>query len=65
VKTKLFVNDLLLSGILVVMSAGCKEGEKSLPNILICIADDASYPHMGEGCRWVNTPGFDEVAREG
>jgi len=36
------------------------------PNILLCIADDASYPHMGAyGCPWVRTPGFDRVAREG
>lgn len=36
------------------------------PNILFCIADDASYPHMGAyGCSWVNTPGFDRIAREG
>ena len=36
------------------------------PNILFCIADDASYPHAGAyGCRWVKTPGFDRVAPEG
>ena len=36
------------------------------PNILFCIADDASYPHMGAyGTSWVTTPGFDRVAREG
>ena len=36
------------------------------PNILLAIADDASYPHMGAyGCRWVQTPAFDRVAREG
>ncbi|MBN2327601.1 MAG: sulfatase [Candidatus Omnitrophica bacterium] len=36
------------------------------PNILLCIADDASFPHMGAyGCSWINTPGFDRVAREG
>jgi len=36
------------------------------PNVLFCIADDASYPHMGAyGCRWVNTPGFDQVASAG
>ena len=36
------------------------------PNILFCIADDASYPHMGAyGTAWVKTPGFDRVAREG
>ncbi|MEW4527261.1 sulfatase [Maioricimonas sp. JC845] len=36
------------------------------PNILFCIADDASQPHFGAyGCNWVNTPAFDRVAREG
>ncbi|MEM6689825.1 MAG: sulfatase [Planctomycetota bacterium] len=36
------------------------------PNILFCIADDASYPHMSAyGCEWVTTPGFDRVANEG
>lgn len=40
--------------------------EASPPNILFAIADDASFPHMGAyGCGWVNTPGFDRVAREG
>lgn len=36
------------------------------PNILFCVADDASYPFMSAyGCKWVRTPGFDRVAREG
>jgi N-sulfoglucosamine sulfohydrolase len=36
------------------------------PNILFCIADDASYPHMGAyGTDWINTPAFDRVAEEG
>src|SRR4051794_25040524 len=36
------------------------------PNILFCIADDASWPHMSAyGCRFVNTPNFDRVAHEG
>ncbi len=36
------------------------------PNVLFCIADDASFPHMGAyGTSWVKTPGFDRVAREG
>lgn len=40
--------------------------EESRPNILFCIADDASYPHMGAyGCSWVKTPGFDRIAQEG
>ena len=36
------------------------------PNILFCIADDISYPHMGAyGTQWVETPAFDRVARDG
>jgi len=36
------------------------------PNILLAIADDASFPHMGAyGTEWVNTPAFDRVAKEG
>lgn len=36
------------------------------PNILFCIADDASYQHFSaNGCSWVQTPAFDRVAREG
>jgi N-sulfoglucosamine sulfohydrolase len=36
------------------------------PNILFCIADDASFQHFSaNGSTWVSTPGFDKVAREG
>lgn len=43
-----------------------KAKERARPNILFCIADDASFPHMGAyGCTWVKTPGFDRVACEG
>ncbi len=36
------------------------------PNILFCIADDASYEHFGaNGSKWVKTPEFDRVAKEG
>ena len=36
------------------------------PNILFCIADDASYQHFSaNGCSWVKTPVFDRLAREG
>ncbi|MCX7046985.1 MAG: sulfatase, partial [Candidatus Sumerlaeota bacterium] len=36
------------------------------PNILFALADDWSYGHAGAyGCRWVKTPAFDRVAREG
>ncbi len=46
--------------------AGCSKPKTRKPNILFCIADDASFPHMGAyGCTWTNTPAFDRVAREG
>ncbi|WP_442506761.1 sulfatase-like hydrolase/transferase [Novipirellula sp. SH528] len=36
------------------------------PNILFCIADDASLEHFGaDGCTWVNTPNIDRIAKEG
>lgn len=36
------------------------------PNILLAVADDWSHPHGScYGCRWVRTPAFDRVAREG
>ncbi len=36
------------------------------PNILFAIADDQSWPHASAlGARWVQTPAFDRVAREG
>ena len=50
------------------MIYGCNSNtaKVSRPNILFCMADDASYPHMGAyGCTWVSTPGFDRVAKEG
>src|SRR5687767_10302597 len=36
------------------------------PNILFCITDDQSFPHASAyGTKWVKTPAFDRVAREG
>jgi choline-sulfatase len=36
------------------------------PNILFLIADDWGWNHSGAaGCRWVKTPTFDRIAREG
>ena len=57
---------LFLSGIAVLACQSSPEQAQSSPNILFCIADDASFPHMSAyGCDWVNTPGFDRVAQEG
>ncbi|MEM1296696.1 MAG: sulfatase-like hydrolase/transferase, partial [Verrucomicrobiota bacterium] len=49
--------------ILLVTSLGMAQER---PNILFCIADDASWEHFGAyGCSWVDTPGFDRVAKSG
>jgi N-sulfoglucosamine sulfohydrolase len=42
-----------------------KKDSSSFPNILICVADDVSYPHMGKDCSWIKTPAFDSVAANG
>ena len=58
------IDGLLVMGCLLLCSAGAAEIAR--PNILFCIADDASFPHMGAyGCIWVKTPGFDRVAEGG
>ena len=52
--------------ITVLMAGAVSADAAQRPNILFCIADDASFPHMGAyGCSWVETPGFDRVAEEG
>ncbi|WP_163397298.1 sulfatase family protein [Flavobacterium fluviatile] len=36
------------------------------PNILFAVADDAGWKHFGAyGCKWVKTPAFDKVAKNG
>ena len=48
---------------LLFIAPGLRAGEK--PNILFCIADDASPDFGAYGCEWVQTPSFDRIAREG
>lgn len=43
----------------------CATAEAALPNILFCIADDWGLHAGVYGTRWVKTPAFDRVAREG
>ncbi len=47
----------------------CKSKENETvrhPNILIAISDDQSFPHTSfAGCKFISTPGFDRVAKNG
>jgi len=46
--------------------AKAKSTKIKRPNILFCIADDAAIKYLSAyGCKWVNTPAFDQVARKG
>ncbi len=61
IATVLIASEVIISGL-----AAQNVPKNTKPNILFCIADDASYPHFGaNGCSWVHTPGFDRIAREG
>lgn len=63
------MNRTRVATLLAIVIAGFAFGETASaerPNILFCIADDASQPHFGAyGCQWVRTPAFDRVARDG
>jgi len=57
---------LLFTGLLLVLSLRGLASAAERPNILFCIADDASFEHFGiNGCSWVNTPNIDKVAEQG
>jgi len=66
-KNILFV--LIISGSSFLMMSACKSERITTPhtpNILIAISDDHSFPHTGfAGCRFVRTPNFDRIAKEG
>jgi arylsulfatase A-like enzyme len=68
------MNNILLKSIILAspwIINGCnssykKDSVDDRPNILIAMGDDISYPHMSAyGCEFVETPGFDRIAREG
>jgi len=60
---KLSITALALTRFLVSEAGNTKS---TRPNILFCLADDATYYHFSaNGSRWVNTPVFDKVAKQG
>ncbi|PWJ57970.1 arylsulfatase A-like enzyme [Dyadobacter jejuensis] len=64
---KYFVPLLIAVGLLASGQSQASEDKPKRPNILFCIADDASFQHMGAYglTKWVNTPNFNRVANEG
>jgi N-sulfoglucosamine sulfohydrolase len=55
-----------LTAVLIALSVMGADAYADRPNILFVISDDQSYPHTSAyGCTWVETPGFDRIAREG
>ena len=59
---------LVTSILILLVTSGrpARADEPSRPNILFAIADDWSFGHAGAyGCKWVETPAFDRIAREG
>ncbi len=44
----------------------CSSQQQKRPNILFCLSDDQSFEHVSaHGCKFVNTPVFDRIAKEG
>ena len=58
--------DRIVAAMVFACLIGFLNAEEKRPNILFCIADDWGWPHAGAyGVKWVKTPNFDRVAREG
>src|SRR5262245_53141012 len=56
---------LLACAAIVAFGGPARAAEAARPNVLFCIADDAS-PHFGAyGCTWVKTPAIDRRAAAG
>ncbi len=57
---------LILITIVFFISCNNLKNEKQRPNILIAVSDDHSWPHASAyGCKYVKTPAFDEIAKNG
>ena len=61
---------VLVGALVLLLSMGHAEATEAKaakpPNILLAISDDQSWPHASAyGCKFVKTPAFDRVAREG
>jgi N-sulfoglucosamine sulfohydrolase len=67
-KKSLVLIPIIIGSALPYMSASQTKApeRQTRPNILFCIADDASFPYLSAyGCKWVKTPNFDRIAKGG
>ena len=67
-KRRDFLHNAMAAASVLGFSACIRKTEETAkhPNILFCIADDATWKQMGAyGCGWVKTPAFDRVAADG
>ena len=64
---RLLILFLIGAALSMTLAPAASRGQKAgRPNILFAIADDWSYGHAGAyGGKFVKTPAFDRVAREG
>ncbi len=57
---------MILAGLAIVwLAASDGRAQSGRPNILFAIADDWGAHAGAYGTRWVKTPSFDRIAREG
>ena len=65
-KTHLVCPLIVLTALMIVTRSADRGFAAERPNILFAIADDWSFGHASAyGCKWVDTPHFDRIAREG
>ncbi len=71
IKNIVLISILLFIGIVIVSSFKTDSNQvenkpQKKPNILFCLADDATWKHMSiYGSKFVNTPNFDRIAKNG
>jgi len=62
----LSIAGIIFTGVVILSFTNKKDQPPKRPNILFAIMDDVTYQHVGAyGCKWVKTPNFDRIAKDG
>ncbi|WP_316848423.1 sulfatase [Pedobacter psychrodurus] len=62
----LSIASLIIISVIALSFKKKKDPATERPNILFAIMDDVTYQHIGAyGCKWVKTPNFDRIAKDG